>query len=84
MHDGKGNPMIIGKILGCHEGNADNFAIRHSGTHIGLVVKIGHGRINQHKRCYNPCGVHENFFASVDLSTHIVAKFFMDVNEQSG
>lgn len=72
--------MIIGKILGCHKGNRDNFAGRNFGTHVGLVVKIGHGRINQDKRCYNPSGVHENSFVDADLSTHIVAKFFMDVN----
>ena len=76
--------MIIGNILGCHKGKRDDFAIRNSGTYIGLVVKIGHGRINQDKRCDLPCGVHENSFVDVDLRIHIVTKFFMDVNEQSG
>jgi len=72
--------MIIGNILGCHKGNRDDFAIRNSGTYIGLVVKIGNVSINEDKRCYNPYGVHENSFVDADLSTHIVAKFFMDVN----
>ena len=76
--------MTIGNILGSDKGNGDNFALWHSGTHVGLVIKIGHGRINQDKRCYNPSSVHENSYADVDLSTHILAKFFMDVNEQSG
>lgn len=72
--------MIIGKILGCHKCNRDNFAIGNPGTDISLVVKIGHSRIDEDKRCYNPSGVHENPFVDVDLSTHIVTKFFMDVN----
>ena len=76
--------MTIGNILGSDKGNGDNFALWHSGTHVGLVIKIGHGRINQHKRCNHPSGVRENSFADADLSIHIVAKFFMDVNEQSG
>ena len=39
--------MIIGNILGSNQSNRDNFAIRNSGTYSGLVVNIGHGRINQ-------------------------------------
>jgi len=76
--------MIIREVFGSDKGNGDNFAIRNSYTYIRLVVEIGHGRINQHNRCYNPYGVHENSSAGVDLSTHIVAKSFMDINEQSG
>jgi hypothetical protein len=30
------------------------------------MIKIGHGGINQDKRCYNPSGVHENSFADAD------------------
>jgi hypothetical protein len=40
VHDIERNPMIIHKILGCHKSNRDNFALRNSGTHVGLVVKI--------------------------------------------
>jgi hypothetical protein len=79
-HDIKGNPMIIGKVFGSDKRNGDDFAIRDTGAYIGLMVKIHHRGINQDKRCYNPSGVHENSFADADLSTHIVAKFFMDVN----
>ena len=42
--------IVIGKILGCNKGNRDNFAIRKSGTHIGLVTKIGHGHNDWYKR----------------------------------
>ena len=84
MHDIEGYSMIIGKILGCHKRNRDDFAIRNSCAYVGLVIKIGHGRINEDKRCYNPSGVHENFSADVDLSIHIVAKLFIGVNQQSG
>jgi hypothetical protein len=72
--------MIIGEVFGSDKGNRDYFAIGNSGTDIRLVVKIGHSRVNQNKRCYNPSGVHEHSFVDADLSTHIVAKFFMDVN----
>jgi hypothetical protein len=39
------------------------------------VIKIGHARVNQHKRCYAPSGVHVNSFADADLSIHIAAKY---------
>jgi hypothetical protein len=64
-HDGEGNSMIIGKVLGCDKRNGDHFAIRDTGTHISSVVKIYHRGINQNKRCYNPSGVHENSFADM-------------------
>jgi hypothetical protein len=72
--------MIIGKVLGGDQRDGHDFTVWDTGTHISLMVKIGHGSINQYKSCYNPSGVHENSFADADLSTHIVAKFFMDVN----
>ena len=72
--------MIIGKILGCDKGNTHHFAIWNSGMHIGPIVEISRGRINQHKRCYNPSGVNEYSFIDADLSTHIVTKIFMGVN----
>jgi hypothetical protein len=65
VHDIEGNPMIIGKILGSNKGDCDHFAIRNSCAHVGLVIKIGHGRINEDKRCYNPSGVHENSFVDM-------------------
>ena len=83
MHHIKGNPMIIGNILGSDKGDGDNFAIRHTSTHVGLVIKIDHDRIDEDKRCGHPNDVNEHSCADVELSIHIVAKFFMDVNEQS-
>lgn len=54
----------------------------HSGI-FGLVVKIGHGSINQDKRCYNTSVTHEHPFVDTDVSIRIVTQFFIDVNEQS-
>ena len=51
--------MIIGNILGYHMGNRDDFALWHSCAHVGLMIKIGHGRINQDNRCDHPSGIHE-------------------------
>jgi hypothetical protein len=80
LHDIERNSMIIGKVLGCDQRNGQDLTFWYTGAHISLMVKIGHGSIDQYKSCYNPSGVHENSFADADLSTHIVAKFFMDVN----
>ena len=72
--------MIIGNILGYNKGDSDHFAVRNPCAHIGLMVKNSHGSIDKDKRCFNPCGVHEHSFVDVDLSKHIVTKFFMGIN----
>jgi hypothetical protein len=72
--------MIIGEVFGSNKRNGDDFAVWDTGAHVSVMIKMCHGCINQDKRCYNPSGVHEHSFADADLSTHIVAKFFMDVN----
>ncbi len=57
--------MIIGKMFGSDKGNRDDFAIWHTCAHVGLVIKIGRGRINQDKCCDYPCGVQENSLADM-------------------
>jgi hypothetical protein len=57
-----------------------NFTIGNFCTYTGLMVKVSSGCIGQYEGCDNPSGVHENSFADADLSTHIVATFFMDIN----
>jgi hypothetical protein len=76
--------MIIGKVFGSNKGNSHDFAIRGTSVHVGLMIKMRHGSINQDKRCGHTTGVHEHSFADADLCNHIVATFFMDVNGNQG
>ena len=80
LHDIECNSMIIGKLFGFDQHDSRDFTVGNFCKHIGLMVEISHGRIDPYKICYNPSGVHENSFTDADLSTHIVTKFFMDVN----
>jgi hypothetical protein len=57
--------MIIGKVFCGDKCNGGDFAIGDTGAHVRVMIKIGHGSINQDKRCYNPSGVHENSFADM-------------------
>ena len=41
-HDGEANPMIIGKVFGSNKGNRHHFAIRDTGAHVSVMIKICH------------------------------------------
>ena len=67
--------MIIGEVFGYDKGNSDHFALRNSGAHVGLVVKILHDCIDEYKRCYNPSGIVEAQFSRYQ---HIVDHVLTD------
>ena len=45
-----------------------------------MMFKIDYSRTNQNNCQYQQSGVNEHHFVDANLRTHIVTKFFIDVN----
>jgi hypothetical protein len=73
--------MIVLEVLGRHHRNQDDLRVRHLGPDITAVIQLLHQGIEQHKRGYNPAGVHW-FLLSDDLALAltIVPEELMGVN----
>lgn len=63
MYGIEGTAMIFRNILGPDKRNRDNFALRDTGIHAHIAVKMNQGRISTNKRYNYPSIVYKNFFA---------------------